>query len=370
MAQQIGVGLVGYGGIGKLHALVYRALPIAAGPAMPPVRLVGVCTATAASAARAAAETGATLATTDLQELLDCPEITVVDCCTPTADHLAVARAALAAGKALYCQKPLAHNLAAAGEIAQAARQADRPTGLHFNFRWSPALRHAHRLISNGFLGDLYSVRLSYLRASNLDSTRPMSWRFRRAEGGGVLLDLGAHVVDLATYLFGPITMVSGRLRTMITQRVGPSGALEAVETDDAAWLDVEFALGGVGALEMSKMAVGAQDDLRLEAYGSRGALRFDAMDPHWLWTCDAARAGGGYQRQPVGDRYQPAFAAFGADVVGGWPAWHMASVAAFLRSLAGGEPFRPSVEDGLAVQRVLETALRSSETGGQRLTV
>ncbi len=316
----IGVALVGYGGIGKLHALVYRALPVAYGPACPPIRLVAICTATAASAARAAADTGVDLVTTDLDELLAHPGVHVVDCCVPTASHAAIARAALTAGKALYCEKPLAHTLASAEEIAVAAERAAVPVGVHFHFRWAPALRHARRLIEGGLLGDLYSARITYLRPSNLDVQRPMSWRFRRAEGGGVLLDLGSHVVDLALYLFGPIGHVAARLATMVPERPGAGGKLETVDVEDAAWLDVSFAGGGVATLEVSKVAAGCQDDLRLEAYGSRGALRFDAMDPHWLWVYDSRRPGSGFERLPAGDRHDPPAATPGADVIGGLP--------------------------------------------------
>jgi predicted dehydrogenase len=372
--EALGVGLVGYGGIGKLHASVYRSLPVAYGQSLPAVRLVGVCTLSQGSADRARAETGVELATTDLAALLGHPDLDVVDCCVPTAAHAAVAAAAFAADKALYCEKPLAHTLAAAEDIAAAARH---PFGVHFHFRWAPALRHARRLIDDGFLGDLYSARLVYLRSSNVDPRRPISWRFRRAEGGGVLLDLGSHIVDLACYLFGPIAAVSARLSTIIPQRTGADGSLEQVDVDDMAWLDVEFSRGGVATLEASKMAVGAQDDLRFEAYGSRGALRFDAMDPHWLWTCEAQSQGQGqgagaypaaYVRRPVGDRHDPPPAVPGAEVVGGLPAWHMAAIAAFLRSLAADTPFSPGLIEALAVQRVLDAAARSARDGGRRL--
>ena len=107
MSPEIGIGLIGYGAIGRLHALCYRMLPLVY-PDLPVIaRVVVVATAGAASAERARRELGVA-ATTDLDALLGHPGVAVVDCCAPTGGHARIAQAALEAGKALFCEKPLA----------------------------------------------------------------------------------------------------------------------------------------------------------------------------------------------------------------------------------------------------------------------
>ncbi|MFL5807195.1 MAG: Gfo/Idh/MocA family protein [Roseiflexaceae bacterium] len=369
MAREIGIGLVGYGAIGRVHALCYRMLPLAYPdlPLMP--RVVAVATAGAASAERARRELGDVVATTNLDDLLRHPGIVVVDCCAPTGEHARVAHAALLAGKALFCEKPLAATTAESESIAALARERGLAGGVNFHFRQIPALQEARRRIEAGLLGEVYGFHMRYYRASNLRGDRPLTWRFA-GPGSGVLADLGSHLIDLTLHLLGPVAAVAAHMRTVVAERPGPGGQPAPVEGDDVAWLQLELAGGGRGTLEASKLVPGAADDLRIEVYGARGALVFDTRDPNMLLLAAGADSPPGGQPIATFSRTLPPAALPGAETPTSWLQWHLASIAAFLGALAAGAPPRPSLDDGLAVDQVIAAAQRSAAQGGAAVPV
>jgi predicted dehydrogenase len=356
MQPEVGIGLVGYGAIGRLHALCYRMLPLVY-PDLPlRPRIAAVATASTASAERARRELGDVLATNELETLLERPDVQVVDCCAPTGDHARIALAALAAGKALFCEKPLAANPADGQAIVDAARAAGLVGGINFHFRQIPALQEARRRVEAGLLGEVRAFHLRYYRASNLRADRALTWRFA-GPGSGVLADLGSHMLDLTLHLLGPVAAVHGRTRTIVGERPGPDGGMHAVEGDDAAWLDVELAGGGLGTIHVSKLVPGAGDDIRVEAYGSHGALVFDTSDPNGLYLVEGIHAQG--RRLATLSRTEPAAALPSPETPTSTLHWHLASAAAFLRAYARGESMQPSLADGLAVDRLIAKALK-----------
>jgi predicted dehydrogenase len=210
--------------------------------------------------------------------------------------------------------------------------------------------------VEAGLLGEVRGFHLRYYRASNLRADRPLTWRFA-GPGSGVLADLGSHMIDLALYLLGPVVSVAGRTRTVVAERPGPDGAPRRVEADDAAWLQLELADGGIGTIEVSKLVPGAGDDIRVEAYGSRGALVFDTSDPNGLFVVEGADGAG--RRVPTQSRTSPVAALPSPETPTGTLQWHVASAAAFLAAYGRGEQPRPSLEDGLAVDRIIAEARR-----------
>ncbi|MBC8161849.1 MAG: Gfo/Idh/MocA family oxidoreductase, partial [Roseiflexaceae bacterium] len=221
--------------------------------------------------------------------------------------------------------------------------------------------------IAQGVLGEVVSFHTHYYRASNLDPTRPLGWRFVGA-GSGVLQDLGSHLIDLTHALLGPIETVSARTRTLIAQRPDASGQLAPVTSDDVAWLQVTLASGGVGTLEASKVVPGAGDDIRLTVYGTRGALAFDTRDPNGLQLVE----GEGHSQRYVAtaSRAEPRAAVLNAEKPTGALQWHLALIAAFCAALGDNTPFAPSLGDGAAVQRVIAAAFRSADEGGRAVRV
>ncbi len=364
MTTNTGIGLVGYGGIGRMHALCYRMLPLAYPELAGRVQVVGVATASAASAERARRELGDdVLTTTDLGEMLAHPSVTVVDCCAPTGDHARIAEAALAAGKALFCEKPLGATPAESARIVELAQARGLTGGVNFHLRFAPAIQEARRRVSGGLLGEVRGFHLRYYRSSNLRRDRAISWRFS-GPGSGVLADLGSHLIDLTLHLLGPIRAVSVRTATIIAERPGADGAPVLVEGDDIAWLSLELVNGGYGTIEVSKMVPGAGDDIRIEAYGSAGALVFDTRDPNGLEIVEETSEIGG-RRIATLSRTTPLAALPSPETPGGTLQWHLASIASFAGALRRGVSPEPSLTDGLRVDRVIGAARRSVTAGG-----
>ncbi|MBC8163060.1 MAG: Gfo/Idh/MocA family oxidoreductase, partial [Roseiflexaceae bacterium] len=360
MSREIGVGLVGYGGIGRVHALCYRMLPLCY-PDLPlRPRIAAVLVASPQGAERARRELGDLHVTTNLEELLADTAVELVDCCAPTGEHAAILAAALDAGRPVFCEKPLAVDPAEGALLASVAAARGLVCGVNYHFRCIPALQEAQRWIEGGGMGDIVSFQMRYYRASNLKRDRPLNWRFQGA-GSGVLVDLGAHLVDLVAHLLGPISSVAARTRTLVEQRPGPNGQLAAVESDDAAWMSLELQGGGVGTAHVSKVTPGAADDLRIEAYGTRGALVFDTADPNGLVLADSQ----GQRRLTTFSRATPAPLYPSGELATAPLLWHMTSIGAYLEALNGGSASTPSFADAARVDAVLAAALRSAGAGG-----
>jgi predicted dehydrogenase len=363
MTREIGIGLIGYGAIGRLHALCYRMFRLAYPDLPVAARVVAVATAGAASAERARRELGVE-ATTDLGALLGYPDVAVVDCCAPTGDHARIARAALDAGKALFCEKPLAATAEESAQLVALARERGLTGGVNYHFRQVPAIQEARRRVEAGLLGEVYGFHMRYYRSSSLRRDRPLTWRFV-GPGSGVLADLGSHLIDLALHLLGPIAAVAAHTRTVVAERPGPDGRPMPVEADDAAWLDIELAGGGRGTIATSKLVPGAADDLRIEAYGSRGALLFDSRDPNMFRIAEGANGPIGGTSVATFSRTQRAAALPSPETPTSAIQWHLASIAAFLQAYATGAQPHPSLDEGLAVDRVIAAARRSAGAGG-----
>ena len=372
--MQLGIGIVGYGFIGKVHTYAHRSLPLFYDPPPAKTHLIGVCTATEASGRQAQEQAGFEFATQDYQELLARDGIQVIHCCTPNDAHHALLLDALKAGKHVYCDKPLTRTLAEAEEVAALARKTGRVHRMTFNYRFVPALMRAKQLVDDGFLGEVYQFRAAYLHAGYVDPKRPLSWRLRMdRSGGGALMDLGAHVFDLVRFLLGEFDEVRAHLETFIKERPDPkTGDMGIVDVDDVATVQVRMTSGAVGVIEASRLATGTQDDLRLEIHGSRGALAFNLMDPNWLSVYDntlpEAPLGGmrGFQKIECVARYPKPYA-FGATKNPiGWPQFHVHCLYDFVDSVARGELGGPSFEDGLAAQRLVDACQRSAASGAR----
>lgn len=365
--------MIGYGFMGKMHSYSYASLPFIYDPPPAKVRLVGVAAATEASRQLALDRAGYEFAVPDYRELLDRDDISLINVCTPNYLHKQQVIDALRAGKHVYCDKPLAMNTDEARGVVEAAKVAGTTCQMTFHNRFSPAMMRARQLVDDGFLGDVVSFRAVYLHGGYLDPERPISWRMQKEKsGGGALADLGSHAIDLLRYLIGDFTRVQANLRTLTRQRPVSKGSSEMapVTVDDLAVLQLELANGSIGTLEASRIATGVQDDLRLEIHGTRGALRFDLMDPNWLEAYDdtkpTAPLGGdrGYVRIECLQNYPRPATLPGGRMPVGWTRFHIASIYEFVANAAQGRPGSPSFEDGLAVHEVMDAAQRSSRSG------
>lgn len=360
MSKNIQIGLIGYGGIGRVHALCYRMLPLCYPNLTLRPLLHTVVVATEQGAARARRELGDVRVTTNLADMLADPAIDLIDCCAPTGDHAAIIAAVIDAGKPIFCEKPLAVDPAESAMLAGLAEARGLACGVNYHFRCIPALQEARRWIEAGGLGEVINFQMRYLRASNLKRDRPLNWRFQ-GPGSGVLVDLGAHLVDTTLHLLGPISAVSARTRTLVEQRPDANGLPTKVESDDTAWMTIELAGRGFGTAHVSKVTPGAADDLRIEAYGTHGALIFDTADPNTLLLAD----GDGQRRIAIFGKATPAPAYPSSELVTAPLLWHMTSIAGYLEALGTGTPPTPDFAAAARVDAVLAGAFASAANAG-----
>lgn len=369
--EELGVGIVGYGFIGKVHTYGYLNLPLFYDPPPAKIKLVGVCTAHKETAKKAKDIGNFAFATTSYQDLLKRDDIHIINCCTPNYLHKNVLIDVLKARKNVYCDKPLAMNLAEAREILEVAEKSNKVHQMTFEYRFIPAIMRAKQLIEEDFLGKVFSFRGCYLHSGYIDPTRPMSWRLdKKKAGGGALFDLGSHILDLIRYLLGDYKSVFATTCTFINERPLPDNPARKakVEVDDISFLQLEMQNGAFGTLEFSRLATGANDDLRIEIYGEKGALYYNHMDPNWLWVYDTKDAkepiGGlrGFKRIETVQRYSKPVVLPGPKFSIGWMRYHIASQYDFVRRIVKKEKGDPSFYDGYKVQEIMEAAYLSAE--------
>jgi predicted dehydrogenase len=367
------IGMIGYGGIGRVHAMGYRSLPYHYGLPASSIQLVGVATTRLETAQAAAAEIGCEYWTDDYRQLLARPDVDAVDICVPNHVHAVIVQAAAAAGRHIYCEKPLAMNVAEAKAMVAAAQAAGVITQMTFNFRFVPAVLRAQQLVQEGFLGRIFSFRGRYYRSSYIDPQKPLTWRQRKSiAGGGALFDIGSHILDLLYSLLGPYESVQATLETLIPQRPAATGAAELVpvDVDDIALLHLRTANGVLGLVEVSRMGTGLTNDLQFEIFGEHGALRFSAVDPGWLEVYDVREPekpiGGmrGFRKLETVQRY-PTQKAPDWSMAPDFVRTHAECQYQFIRAVAEGRPASPSLADGLHIQAVMAAAELSSAGGG-----
>jgi predicted dehydrogenase len=372
--------MVGYAFMGATHSQAWRIvnrvydLPVAAYMSV-------ICGRDAAKVAEAAGRMGWQEHTTDWRALIDRDDIDLIDICTPGDTHAEIALAALAAGKHVLCEKPLANTVAQAQEMAAAATAA-RSSGVRamcgFNYRRVPAVTLMRQLVAAGRIGDIRHVRAAYLQDWIVDPQFPLVWRLQRDKAGsGALGDIGAHIVDLTQYVTGQsITGVSAITETFVRERPLPAGSsglaatgtggagTGAVTVDDAALFLARFDGGAVATYEATRFATGHKNGLRVELNGSAGSVAFDFERMNELEFYDRAAPGTeqGFTRILVTEPDHPYMAAW-------WPPGHPIGyehsftheMRDLLAAIGKGEDPSPSFTDALQVQLVLDAVERSA---------
>lgn len=375
--KEIGVGIIGFGFMGKTHTYGYRTIPLYYDRLPFRIRLVGVCDASREVAETAKETLGFEFATTDPEAILARDDVQVVDVCTPNVFHKDAVLKALAAGKHVYCDKPLAATAAEAREIVSALEGSRSVTQMALQYRFFPVTMRARELIDEGRIGTPLSFRIQYLHSGSVDATKPIGWKQdRKMGGGGVLFDLGSHALDLAYFLLGEFADVQARTRILYPQRPDRTGKWVDVDADDLAIVVATMRTGAVGTIEASKIATGANDEMRVELHGDRGALRFDLMEPNYLEfydnTLPERPLGGmrGYTRIECCQRFDKPGGAFPSSKFSiGWIRAHVHSLYSFLACVDADRPASPSFRDGAYIQEVMERAYESDATS-QRVRI
>jgi predicted dehydrogenase len=367
--KELGIAIIGYGGVARVHAMAYRAIPFHYGLPAGLVKIVGVADVNPKSAEAASREIDCGVWTTDYRELLARKDVDVVDICVPNHLHEEIILAAAAAGKHVYCEKPLSNNVAQGKRIVEAVEKAGVKNQLNFNFRYYPAVTRARQMITDGFLSRVFSYRGCFYRSSYINPNKPLSWRLSKdIAGGGALFDLGSHILDLVYYLMGDFASVQATVETLIKERPVAPGSTEKalVDVDDIVLMQARMADNTLGSIEISRMGTGATNDMKFEIFGQTGALRFSAEDPSWLEVFDVKDP-----EQPTGGmsgfRKVQAVSRFEGHKA---PDWSMApgfattfveSQYSFLQAVSEDLQPAPTFRDALHIQQVMQAAFISS---------
>ncbi len=389
-SSSIGVAVIGAGMAGRAHLAGYRAATAIHGVGLPEVRFVAVGDVNAAVGKETADRFGYQRAESSWQAIAEAPDIDVVSVVVANSLHREIVEGLLAAGKHVLCEKPLAPSIEDAEAMVAAARASDRVTATGFTFRRSPAINAIRAQLESGGIGRPLHLDGHYWCDYGCDPMAPMSWRYKGGPGSGALADIGAHLVDLAEFLCGPIESVSGAvLATYISERHLPVGAVvghalatvsdetEPVENEDLVSFTVRFASGATATLSASRTAFGHPNGLGFQIFGETGAATFDLARASEFGFVDgsAPHATHGFRQVLVGPDHPYITGGLPMDFPGvghGQNDLFAFQARAFLGQVAGveGLPACPSFEDGLRNLRLLRAVVTSAENGGAAVSV
>ncbi|MFZ9857193.1 MAG: Gfo/Idh/MocA family protein [Roseiflexaceae bacterium] len=368
MTQHIGVGIVGYGAIARIHATALMMFSQLYPDMNLYPRIAAITPGGTTSSARALRD-HPFVPHVSLEEMVQRDDVDVVLCATPTELHFGQVHTALSAGKHVMCEKPLTVNVAQSRALVDVADAHDRVLALNHHFRHVPAIYEMHRRVVSGTLGTPLSGHFRYYRASNVNPQRPVTWRFV-GYGGGVLVDLGSHLIDLVHFIFDTtVVRLQANLRTVVIQRPDHTGKLVPIESDDVVWLTAELANGMRITIEASKMVPGAADDVRIEMYGTQASLMFDMLDVNTLMV-GSAEAPAAAQRIQLWNRMAPAASLPSPETSTGSLSWHAASWQQCFARIIGHESGLCDGRAGLAVDVVIAAAQQSAAQGGMWVEV
>jgi predicted dehydrogenase len=361
---QIRIGLIGAGFMGRAHTIAYREVGAVFDlPAAPVLELIAeIDQRTATAAAR---KLGFRRATADWRQLVQDPAVDLVDITAPTAAHREIAVAALAAGKHVYCEKPLAVKAAEARGRAAPPATTGVVTMVGFNYLKNPIQALARDIIASGEIGDIIDFRGIHAEDYMISPQAPMTWRCSGPLGSGVVADLGSHIVSLARYLAGPIESVCGTLDTIVKQRPVSPGARRRrrVLSDDQARFLVRFANGSGGTIEASWVSTGRKMQLAYEVVGTKGSLAFtqERMNELKLFTAGQKPGREGYKTIAT-DPNHPPYGAFcpapGHQL--GFNDMKVIEVRDLLLAVAGKGEAWPDFREAWEIQRVIDAVIRS----------
>ena len=374
----IGVGIIGTGFMGECHALAFTAVVPLFQPELRP-RLEMVADINAAAAERARIRFGFARASADWRELVHDAKVGLVSITSPNLLHKEMALTAIAAGKHVYCEKPLALTAEDARELTLAAEAKGVRTLVGYNYLCSPAIRHTKQLLASGELGTLTYLRVCFDEDYMADPAVPFSWRCERAKAGsGSLGDMGSHAISLARFLGGPIVEVLGDTAMVVPERaVAPPGAdlqfgrveqpteLRRVENEDIAHCLFRFSSGIMGSLTTSRVAWGRKNGPDLELYGTLGAVRYrqERFNEYELFRSSPRKDDNGYRTVfcgPYHGEYGRFTPAPGHGI--GFNDLKVIEVAGLLQGIAAGGPIYPDFREGWAIEAVCDAILESTE--------
>lgn len=377
--KTVNVAMIGGAFMGKAHSNGWRQVGMFFDPPVKPVMKV-MCDKDP-NVLKNAGRYGWQEASMDWQEVVNRPDIDIIDICTPNFLHPPIAIAAAKAGKAIVCEKPLANTLKEAKEMLAAVQKAGVKHMCGFSYRFAPAVQTIKGMMRQGQLGEIFHFRAAYQQDWIVDPDFPMVWRLKKAStGSGALGDIGAHITDLCHFLVGEVSEVAAAMETFIKQRViadSDSGAwgakgskkkkrYDVVDVDDAAiYLGRIKGANTLATFEATRFAPGRRNYNAIEIYGSKGAVLWnqEEMDVfHYFDRGDPATLQGFRKVQAcdIGHPYVHAW----------WPPGHIIGyehlfvheLYEFLCGLNKAKGNHPTFADAVACQKVLDAVERAAK--------
>jgi len=371
---EIAAAVVGTGFIGTVHVEALRRLG---------VQVRGMVGSSHARAAERAAALGLPPAYQSFEAMLADPRVEVVHITSPNHLHYPQAVAALAAGKHVVCEKPLAMTSTQTGELVRLAQASGLIHAVNFNVRFYAICRHLHQLVREGGLGEVRLISGHYLQDWLLLET-DWNWRLEPNLGGDLraVADIGSHWMDLTSHLTGQrIVSVMADLKTFVRVRQRPAGPVETfatkpsgattartITTEDCATILLRYENGAIGNLTVSQISPGRKNTLEFEIDGSSAAAAWHSERPDELWIGHRGRPNEVLPKDP---------ALLNAEgrAASGLPAGHVEGFAdtfkalyrAIYQAVAGdrpAEPAHPTFTDGHESLLVCEAVARSARHG------
>ena len=363
---ELNIALIGSGFMGRAHALAFAAAERTFD--LPRVLRVALLVDRDLATARAAATSlGIDRAADDWREALTDSAIDMVAIAAPNALHAPIALAALNAGKAVYCEKPLAASMAEAEAMAAAAQITGLPTAVGYTYLYNPMIGYARDLIAAGEIGEVTAFRGIHAEDFMASVDVPFSWRCEAGQAGGALADIGSHIIALALHLVGDIGAVSGRLHTAHPVRCDVQGEARSVTVDDQMDAVVAFTSGATGTLSASWIASGRKMGLAFEISGTRGSISFtqERFNELKLYRAGSGRSNGFATicAGPEHGDYGAFCPAAGHQL--GYNDLKTIEVKAVVEAVLGLPSAAKTFADALAVERVSDAIRRSHREGG-----
>jgi predicted dehydrogenase len=378
--RRLGVGVIGFGWLGQAHSRSLLRIPTLFTDRVYDPRLIVCSDALPARVDHAVSSFGFDRGSVDWRAVVEDPGVDAVFIAAPNMLHGELVQAVAAAGKAVFCEKPVGGTPQHVLRAATAARAAGVVSGVGYNYRWAPLVQYARELIAGGELGEITNYRGRFFSMYGADPLGVNSWRFQLDEAGyGVTSDLLSHAVDLAHMLIGPIARVTGTIETFIRERPEPlDGAghyglgtaddpLRPVTNEDYAGMLAEFQSGARGTFEASRTVLGPESEMAFDAYGTGGAVgwNLEHLNELRLYRATADRSRG-YTTVLGGDRFghHAAFVPGSGNPIG-FEDLVTIEDHEFCSAVTEGRPFQPGFEQALDWAAVQAALLRSVDTGG-----
>lgn len=366
------IGLVGCGFMGKTHTFGYKTIPLYYENLPFKINLKTVCASSITSAKNAAERMGYQNYTDNFDDIINDDSIDIVDICTPNYLHADEIFAAMKAKKHIYCDKPLVSKLADAEKIADLEKNYEKFTQITFQNRFFPATMLAKKMIDEGKIGKILTFEAKFLHSGSIDKNKPIGWKQDGEKGGGgVIVDLGSHVIDLMRHLLGDYADIFCKTKILYPERPDKDGNTVKIAAEDEAHALVTMKNGANGVMTISKISTGTNDELSFEIYGDKGALRFNLMDANYLYYFDNTQKedvfGGerGFKQIECVQRFDAPGGLFPSSKSSiGWLRGHVHCLYNFLNCVYENKKCTPNFSDGAYVNYIMDLMYKSAKDG------